>query len=150
MLITLQNILLYITNVYNRLGKQIKTVQRFLTVIIQLQASGTLPCSRCDLQADITSISFFASLSPVPAARWVLAILNPVFPDPSVAAQVYDLFVSNRIHTSVHMDDVVIFKTPYHMDDGIGLTDIGQNLFPSPSPLLALSPDRLYQQIQLK
>ena len=35
------------------------------------------------------------------------------------------------------MDDVLIVKAADHMDDGVRLPDVGQNLLPRPSPLLA-------------
>ncbi len=38
------------------------------------------------------------------------------------------LDIPGRIHTAVHMDDIVILKAADHMDNGVHFTDIGQEL----------------------
>ena len=42
--------------------------------------------------------------------------------------QVNNLLVTHRIHPSIHMHDVIIVEATQHMEDGIRLTDIRQEL----------------------
>ena len=41
---------------------------------------------------------------------------------------VYDLFVSDRVNISFYVNNIVVFKTSYHMYDGIYLSDICKKL----------------------
>ena len=42
--------------------------------------------------------------------------------------QIDRLDVTDRINAAVHMDDVGILKAAHHMNDGVHLTDVGQEL----------------------
>ena len=42
--------------------------------------------------------------------------------------QVHDFLVANRVHGAVHMDDVAVVEAAQHVQDGVALPDIGQEL----------------------
>ena len=44
--------------------------------------------------------------------------------------QVNHFLVAHRVHIAVHVSDIVVVKTSEHMQDGIGLADVGQESVP--------------------
>lgn len=42
--------------------------------------------------------------------------------------RVDDLFVTDRVHATVHMDDIVVIKAAEDVEDGVSLADIGEEL----------------------
>ena len=42
--------------------------------------------------------------------------------------KVYGLYITERVHLSVYVYDVLIVKAAHHMDDGVGHPDVGEEL----------------------
>ena len=40
--------------------------------------------------------------------------------------------IANRVDGAFHMRDIAVFKATQHMDDGVGFTDVGQELVAQP------------------
>ena len=103
----------------------------------------TLPLFRCSARPLNTSTSRRNFLSPL------AALGRPL--DPAVhhlqirhdELQVDGLDVPLGVHGHVgagvrhHVHDVLVVKAADHMDDGVGLPDVGQDLLPRPAPWLA-------------
>ena len=84
---------------------------------------------------------FFSLLVPAGSSHF-LYLLDAVFHRLKVfdlQLCIHHLFVPHRVHGTVYMDDIPVIETAQHMQDGVGLADIGQKLvaqaLPAGSPL---------------
>ena len=124
--------IVHITYVEHRLGCEQEHALGSCSFILRIKGdgAGTLSLEQ-SITVSLQHIQFHTGLLVTSHACSLLHLLHAALHSLQVLQLqfgIYYLLVPHGVYTSIHMHDVAIVETPEHMDDGITLTYVGQEL----------------------